>query len=442
MTKVISFFRLSLLLFLVFTINGCTDLDDNLAQEDPIGIKKENLIAKDSELYNLITQVTTTTNNPMQDIVCIDFIYPLELIVYDTNLSPIGTVSIIGDANFSAFLGNLAPDQYISISYPMSTTLSNGTVFTVNNNTELKLALDSCTEEDIIQQCNGACSGGGGPGFGKCYWKIPYTEGNDNKYTSGIFEMNPDGSLTFKYDDASYNGTWNFLLINHALHININLEGTSETAQYWNFNGGASLGLNEMSVYNPNSQKIIRMTKEYEYLIPYQIGATGPGGGTVFYDKGSYSKGWRYLEAAPYDTYYFEWGCYGSSVLTAQHPEIGRGLFNSAAIVNYHDSLLNYYTTPSVCNASNDGSVIAKKALLFMNNNYKDWFLPSNDELNLMYQNLHSQGLGDFANSVYWSSTEIDANDAKVIDFGTGNSIAGPKLPAAGNTKARMIRSF
>lgn len=28
---------------------------------------------------------------------------------------------------------------------------------------------------------------------------------------------------------------------------------------------------------------------------------TGPAGGLIFYDKGSYSDGWRYLEAAPYD---------------------------------------------------------------------------------------------------------------------------------------------
>ncbi|TGD56964.1 hypothetical protein [Flavobacterium humi] len=442
MTKAIPFFRLSLLLFLVFTIHGCSDLDDNLWKEESNEIRKEDLIAKDSELYNLIAQVTTTTNNPMEDIVCIDFVYPLQLIVYDANLAPITTVSIIGDANFSAFLGNLAPDQYISISYPMSTTLSNGTVFTVNNNTELKLALDSCTEEDILLQCNGICSGGGGAGFGKSFWKVPYTENSDNTYTSGVFSMNPDGTFTFEYDDASYAGTWNFLLINHALKININMEGTSEVAQYWNFNGGVSLGLNEMSFYNPNSDSIIRMVKEYEYTTPYTIGATGPGGGIVFYDKGSYSKGWRYLEAAPYDTFYFEWGCSGSSIPKAEHSGVGRGLFNSAAIVNYHNSLQNYYTNPSVCNAANNGSVVAKKALLFTNNNLGGWFLPSHDELGLLYQNLHAQGLGSFDNGLYWSATQTDALNVKVIDFGTGNSNIAPKLPLIENVKARVVRAF
>ena len=33
----------------------------------------------------------------------------------------------------------------------------------------------------------------------------------------------------------------------------------------------------------------------------YKVGDIGPAGGYIFYDKGKYSDGWRYLEAAPAD---------------------------------------------------------------------------------------------------------------------------------------------
>ena len=43
-------------------------------------------------------------------------------------------------------------------------------------------------------------------------------------------------------------------------------------------------------------------------------------------------------------------------------------------------------------------------------NGYSDWYLPGRDELNKLYQ--AKSAVGGFASGVYWSSTELDANDA------------------------------
>ncbi len=51
---------------------------------------------------------------------------------------------------------------------------------------------------------------------------------------------------------------------------------------------------------------------------------------------------------------------------------------------------------------------------------YTDWYLPSKDELDMMYVNLHMQGLGGFAFNFYWSSSEYGSGDAWTQYFSDG----------------------
>lgn len=73
---------------------------------------------------------------------------------------------------------------------------------------------------------------------------------------------------------------------------------------------------------------------------------------------------------------------------------------------------------------------------------YNDWFLPSRDELNLMYVNLHKAGLGGFVGD-YLSSSEDSsyAYDAWKQDFkNNGDQYSGNRK--FDNTKVRPVRAF
>ena len=79
---------------------------------------------------------------------------------------------------------------------------------------------------------------------------------------------------------------------------------------------------------------------------------------------------------------------------------------------------------------------------------YTDWFLPSKDELELMYINLKANGLGDFTDSTYWSSSEIgDYNNtlsAWCLSFvsGTYQSIGFINNNRQQNYYVRPVRAF
>ena len=157
--------------------------------------------------------------------------------------------------------------------------------------------------------------------------------------------------------------------------------------------------------------------------IEYALGAEGPAGGIVFYDKGYYSNGWRYLEAAPSDvsTSTFIFGYYRATA-NSENRAIGTSSAIGAGRLN--TEMLEKVMVDTAYNSYDDGGEFvseyaAEKCLGYEYGGFSDWFLPSKDELNLMYTNLHKNGLGSF-NYYYWSSSEDYSNDAWSQSFDDG----------------------
>ena len=116
------------------------------------------------------------------------------------------------------------------------------------------------------------------------------------------------------------------------------------------------------------------------------------------------------LIAAPTDQGYVKWGCYGTLISGADGTAIGTGSQNTADIL-------------AGCSATNIAAYLCGTLTL---GGYSDWFLPSKDELNKLYENIgqgNALGLGNvggFAINGYWSSTESDSNSAWAQGFYDG----------------------
>lgn len=70
---------------------------------------------------------------------------------------------------------------------------------------------------------------------------------------------------------------------------------------------------------------------------------------------------------------------------------------------------------------------------------YRDWFLPSKEELNKMYLNLKLKEIGFFVDGFYWSSSEANGMSAWAQDFSSGAQGRGNKS-ALGYVRA--MRAF
>ncbi len=167
----------------------------------------------------------------------------------------------------------------------------------------------------------------------------------------------------------------------------------------------------------------------------YNLRDRGPAGGWVFYDKGFYSNGWRYMEAWTDDeSGTYQWRITGSSGTESTSTDIGTGYNNTYTVLSPEST---YPAAKAAKNATHGGK--------------NDWFLPSKDELGKMWDNLWSDGpddngvtgytkVGSFASEKYWSSSHTNSDWAWDWNFSSGTP--WNKDPKTHEKQVRAVRRF
>ena len=218
--------------------------------------------------------------------------------------------------------------------------------------------------------------------------------------------------------------------------------------------------------------------------VQYGVGEKGPTGGYIFYDCDadndsgnadgliSTECGWRFLEAAPADLVVVDgvptvdktasgylsvvFGCYrttddgsnlyvnGTTTYNAADctgAAIGTGKTNTQLLVNAMGAETYSSSSGSTKTAAYAAKLCDDLTYTIKGVTYSDWFLPSKDELNLMYVNLHIAGLVCFADNYYWSSSEDSyySYSAWLQYFGSGSQNYGSRHIS---NRVRPVRAF
>jgi hypothetical protein len=210
-------------------------------------------------------------------------------------------------------------------------------------------------------------------------------------------------------------------------------------------------------------------TKQFDEYVKEFV---GPAGGFLFYDKGAYTDGWRYLEAAPEYRTNIDWG---EVKLDGLETSIGSGKRNTQRILDEEDK--QGFTNDKRGSAARLCRIVTSRVY------YYDWFLPSKDELDLLYKknkdrkakldllhkktenlkaklklldrNTYVVGVDDFKDGynlfappdiVFWSSSQHGTDGPWYQDFSDGRQLWGIQNgPYNNNRKAwcvRAIRAF
>jgi len=127
-----------------------------------------------------------------------------------------------------------------------------------------------------------------------------------------------------------------------------------------------------------------------------RIGSSYAGGIVFYLDQ----TGRHGLVCAPYDQGTLWWGCNRKAMLETSR-NLGRGRANTSLLV-------------SRCRTRTTAARECHDLWLY---GYTDWYLPSIEELKLMFYNLHARGVGNFNGGFYWSSTEYNPALAIAFDF-------------------------
>lgn len=171
----------------------------------------EILVADEGILKDLIKQCKSD-----DDIECVDFLYPFEIKVYDTNNQVADVITITNDTKLYNFIRLLKEQELVSITFPVNLIKADGSILTIDNYQDLEEAIkdaeDDCDEDDDNDYNDDDIDDSGLiTTLITRTWKVDsFLDPIDrtSEWTDYILTFNVDGTLTATKNSTVLTGTW------------------------------------------------------------------------------------------------------------------------------------------------------------------------------------------------------------------------------------------
>ncbi|MEP0213227.1 MAG: hypothetical protein ABJD66_08440 [Cellulophaga sp.] len=238
------------------SVNG---LDITIDSTDDLKLIEEILDEIDSDDYNLqitfpikitlsnYTELTINSKEELMakaeecveggeddDIECIDFVYPIDVFSFNTNLEITSTTTVKSDKEFRLFFANLGDNDIVGLDFPITLEKYDNTKVVVNSNAELAAVLenakDMCDEDDDNDYND--------DDFTKerldtflidCPWLIQEIFRNNQEqteqYLEFVMDFNENGSVVTKNNQGNYvEGTWSTVVNTNSNRVELKME--------------------------------------------------------------------------------------------------------------------------------------------------------------------------------------------------------------------------
>ncbi|WP_179021584.1 hypothetical protein [Winogradskyella forsetii] len=155
------------------------------------------------------------------DIECLDFQYPITAFLFNSNNELLETIILENDGQLYGFIDDIDDDDIITIEFPITVILSDGSELVINNLNALEIAIenaqDTCDEDDDYDYNDDDCDDCTPAQVetlltGCANWQVDKLERNatdyDDIYEGYDFNFFTDGTLSVSWNTVTVYGTW------------------------------------------------------------------------------------------------------------------------------------------------------------------------------------------------------------------------------------------